>query len=83
MMLSHLRWHSRIDAFVDGELAHHDSAAVAQHLAECWMCSSRAETSRLIKASLTGRLVEPPSLARVRLRAYAMRLSAPPPGAVG
>lgn len=41
-----------MSAYVDGELEPAQRGAVVCHLADCWDCSSDAETLRLMKHSL-------------------------------
>jgi hypothetical protein len=73
----HVRLRGLVEAYVDGELGRAQRRAVAAHLSECWNCSADAETLTLIKHSLrTGPLRAPASLARHRLRRFALRLGA-------
>lgn len=65
-----------VDAWVDGELDAEAAGMIALHVRICWDCSSAAETTRLVKASLRAhRDHEPPRLAAARLRRFAERLA--------
>ncbi|MGH9110918.1 MAG: zf-HC2 domain-containing protein [Acidimicrobiales bacterium] len=72
----HRRVRRAVDAYVDGELARGQAAAVAAHLDNCWGCSGDADTLRLMKRSLQRLAARRPSdLARARLRRWAERLA--------
>ncbi|MGH9137704.1 MAG: zf-HC2 domain-containing protein [Acidimicrobiales bacterium] len=73
---THRRMKGALSAYVDGELDDAARVAVAAHLRECWGCSGDVELFRMVKASLrnvSGRQLD--SLAAVRLRRYATRLT--------
>ena len=67
-----------VEAYLDGELPTEQARAVAGHLRDCWACSSRAETHRLVHAVLRRRATaDSDALAPVRLRRYARHLGDP------
>ncbi|MGH9268241.1 MAG: zf-HC2 domain-containing protein [Acidimicrobiales bacterium] len=76
------RWQHRrlsrlVDAWVDGELEAAQSRLLAAHVAECWDCSSAAETTRLVKRALHARARrEPPGIAAMHLHRFAASLTA-------
>ncbi|MGD9798171.1 MAG: zf-HC2 domain-containing protein [Microbacteriaceae bacterium] len=72
----HRRLSRLVDAWIDGELDGPQALAVATHVADCWDCSSAAETTRLVKHVLQGRARrEPPAIASARLRRFAASLT--------
>ncbi|UQA97067.1 anti-sigma factor family protein [Streptomyces halobius] len=76
----HLRLHGDLGAYADGELSGNRRVRMAAHLACCWICSGRLETLQLIKASIRRSPHRAPvSLAEVRIRQYADRLTHSPP----
>lgn len=77
--IRHLRLRGDLEAYADGELTGVHRMRVAAHIACCWACSGSLQMLQLIKASLRGSPRRTPaSLASVRMRRFAHRLTAPP-----
>ncbi len=75
----HVRLCGAVEAYADGELTGVHRMRVAAHVARCWACSGSLQTLRLIKASLRGSTRRTAaSLASVRMRRFAQRLTTPP-----
>ena len=73
----HRRLSKLVDAWIDGELDDALTRSMAEHVADCWDCSSAAETTRLVKRALCARARrEPPGIAAVRLHRFAASLGA-------
>jgi len=59
-MLSCIRYRNWLGAFLDGELKHRESEAIAVHVAKCAACQKRLEDIRGLEEVLHGTLLVPP-----------------------